>query len=228
VRSPASGGGGHVQTANKGGTGQTTYAKGDILVAQSSSVLSKLGVSANDGDVLVSSSGESAGIKWAAVTANKVQINTSSVAVAVTSIASTIFSASILGSTLGTNNAIRYKGFLPIFATGGDLTFITNYGNNVISSVVVLMGATTSIIGELSGIVVGDGNVSSQVGYMNFSGSNRVAGNVPALAIYVNSLQGSSSVNSSGDQNLNIQVKYALQNSLNSILTGPFIVEKIV
>ena len=44
VRSPASNGGGHVQTANKGGTGQVTFNKGDTLVAQSSSVISKLSV----------------------------------------------------------------------------------------------------------------------------------------------------------------------------------------
>ena len=48
VRAAASDGGGHVQAANKGGTGQTAYTKGDILVAQSSSVLSKLAVGANN------------------------------------------------------------------------------------------------------------------------------------------------------------------------------------
>ena len=31
LRSPASDGGGHIQSANKGGTGQTTFIKGDIL-----------------------------------------------------------------------------------------------------------------------------------------------------------------------------------------------------
>src|SRR3990167_9730614 len=41
IQSPDSDGGGHVQTANKGGTGQTTYNKGDIMVATSSSVISK-------------------------------------------------------------------------------------------------------------------------------------------------------------------------------------------
>src|SRR3990167_8529043 len=51
VRSPPSDGGGHVQTANKGGTGQTVYTKGDILVAQSSSVVTKIAVG-SDGEVL--------------------------------------------------------------------------------------------------------------------------------------------------------------------------------
>ena len=71
AKSPASNGGGHVQTANKGGTGQTSFNKGDILVAQSSSVLSKLGVGAN-GQILVADSSQQVGIKWLSL-ANSVQ-----------------------------------------------------------------------------------------------------------------------------------------------------------
>lgn len=61
VRSPASPGGGHVQSANKGGTGQTTYTKGDILVAQSSSVLSKLAIG-SEGNILRISSVNAVGM----------------------------------------------------------------------------------------------------------------------------------------------------------------------
>jgi len=63
LRSPASGGGGHVQVANKGGTGQTSYTKGDILVAQSSSVLTKLAVG-SDTYLLQADSSQATGIKW--------------------------------------------------------------------------------------------------------------------------------------------------------------------
>lgn len=59
----ASDGGGHVQSANKGGTGQTSYTKGDLLVAQSSSVLSKQSIG-SDGYVLTADSTQSTGIKW--------------------------------------------------------------------------------------------------------------------------------------------------------------------
>ena len=63
VRSPESNGGGHIQTANKGGTGQTAYAKGDMLVATSSSVLAKLAVG-TDGQGLRADSGTAAGVAW--------------------------------------------------------------------------------------------------------------------------------------------------------------------
>lgn len=64
IKSPASDGGGHVQTANKGGTGQTSYTKGDLLVGSSSSVLSKLAVGA-DTTVPVADSTSPTGVKWA-------------------------------------------------------------------------------------------------------------------------------------------------------------------
>lgn len=66
LRSPASGGGGHVQTANKGGTGQTTYTKGDMLVATSSSVLAKLSVG-NDNAFLAANSSVAGGVQWKAI-----------------------------------------------------------------------------------------------------------------------------------------------------------------
>lgn len=63
VKSPASDGGGHVQTANRGGTGQTSYTKGDILVAQSSSVISKL-AAGSDGQGLRADSSSPTGVSW--------------------------------------------------------------------------------------------------------------------------------------------------------------------
>lgn len=63
IKSPASNGGGHVQTAVTGGTGQTNYIKGDMLVAQSPSVFSKLAVGSN-GLVLVADSNQATGVRW--------------------------------------------------------------------------------------------------------------------------------------------------------------------
>lgn len=73
IKSPGSDGGGHVQGVNKGGTNQTQYTKGDILVATSSSVLAKLAVGA-DTQALFSDSTQSTGVKWSAVaTAAQIQ-----------------------------------------------------------------------------------------------------------------------------------------------------------
>lgn len=68
IHSPDSNGGGHVQTANKGGTGQTSYTKGDLLVASSTSVLGKLAVGSND-QVLIADSAQASGVKWGAAPA---------------------------------------------------------------------------------------------------------------------------------------------------------------
>lgn len=66
IRSPNSDGGGHVQSANKGGTGQTSFIKGDLLVATSSSVLAKFGVGA-DNLVITADSSQPTGMKWGSV-----------------------------------------------------------------------------------------------------------------------------------------------------------------
>lgn len=63
IKSPASNGGGHVQTAVVGGTGQITFAKGDLLVATNPSTLAKLAVGL-DTQVLQADSSAQAGVKW--------------------------------------------------------------------------------------------------------------------------------------------------------------------
>lgn len=78
IKSPDSDGGGHVQSTNKGGTGQTTYTKGDVLVAQSTSVLTKLAIG-TDGTALVADSAQPLGVKWGSFPAPTVRTYTSSV-----------------------------------------------------------------------------------------------------------------------------------------------------
>ncbi len=63
LRNPNSSGGGHIQQANTGGTGQTSYSKGNILVASSASVLTKVNVGA-DNTVLTADSTQTAGVSW--------------------------------------------------------------------------------------------------------------------------------------------------------------------
>ncbi len=68
IKSSVSSGGGHIQSANKGGTGQTSYNKGDLLVGASTSVVSKLAVGA-DGTSPIADSTQATGISWGLVSA---------------------------------------------------------------------------------------------------------------------------------------------------------------
>lgn len=63
IKSPGSNGGGHIQSANTGGTGQTSFNKGDLLVGQSTSVLSKLAVG-TDSYILKADSTTPTGVAW--------------------------------------------------------------------------------------------------------------------------------------------------------------------
>lgn len=58
-----------IASASQGGTGQSSYTKGDILAAQSSSVLNKLAVG-TDGQFLVADSAATNGIKWSNIASN--------------------------------------------------------------------------------------------------------------------------------------------------------------
>lgn len=72
IRSANSGGGGHVQAAALGGTGQTTFNKGDLLVASSSSVVTKLAVGA-DAQALVADAASPTGVKWSNALGSNIQ-----------------------------------------------------------------------------------------------------------------------------------------------------------
>jgi len=52
-------------SAANGGTGASSYTKGDVLVASAATTLAKLGVGTN-GQVLTADSGEASGVKWGA------------------------------------------------------------------------------------------------------------------------------------------------------------------
>lgn len=233
VRSPASNGGGHVQSANKGGTGQTTFTKGDILVAQNASTISKLAVSSVTGNVLQVDPSAAVGIKWGTAGANKLQVNTYSVLASAVG-NNVIFSASILGSVLGINNAIRYTGHLQNLSAGTDVAFVVRYGaSGGVSSVVAMTIPISSVVGAvgtIEGMIVGNGAVNSQKHYMTINAMKPIA-NVGA-EIGIQGVQGtatgSSSINSEADQTLSITTSFTSGTTLNSIITGMFVVEKII
>lgn len=229
LRSASSNGGGHIQTANKGGTGQTTFTKGDILVATSTSVLSKLAVG-SDGQALVADSSVASGIKWGSG-GTKVAINTSSVtyAVGAASVANVIFSTSILAAAIGTENGVKFTGLIQKFGGADNFTIVANYGNNVVASITLV--AATSIIGAsgfIEGRIVARGT-SSQLGYMTIMGgtpSYGPPGSGGKQTIFGTGI-GNSSINSASSQDLVITGQFNAVSNQNSILTGLFVVEKI-
>lgn len=75
LRSPASKGGGHIQGAAFGGTGQSSFNKGDIFVAQSASIISKLAVG-TDGYLLAANSAQATGVQWVQPIASALGVST--------------------------------------------------------------------------------------------------------------------------------------------------------
>lgn len=237
LRNPNSGGGGHIQTANKGGTGQTTYAKGDLLVATSSSVISKLGVSSTSGDVLVADPNQSTGMKWGPVISNKVNISNSvvSLTTGAFSVLSTLFATSILGSTLGTNNGIKFTATIPQFNTGvsaNNFILKVNYGPNSIASInIPNTRSVLSLRGNVEGMIIGNTTTTSQLGFVKINlvsnGINNTSESNTTLQVVQGYSYGTSSVDSSANQNLIIQGNMDTTDTKASILTGFMVVEKI-
>lgn len=169
LRSPSSGGGGHVQTAILGGTGQTMYTKGDILVAQGPSVLSKLAVG-TDGQVLLANSSVATGVMWGTNTSPKVATFASLVSATQTTTETSIFSVSIPASTLGTSNALRVKMFvdsLSVGAVSDALTFRANYGSTSMATIIVSsLQSSYTVAGEVRIDVIANSALTSQRIYM--------------------------------------------------------------
>lgn len=166
LRSPSSDGGGHVQTASKGGTGHTSFIKGDLFVAQSGSTIAKLAVSSILGDVLTADTSTAVGMKWAGTTGSKVWLNTSSMMYRASSIETVIFAASVIGSTLGTSNGARFN--IPItdfdLNNARTLVFKAKYGSNTLWTITLPQAPNnkTSLAGVLQGTVVAAGTDTTQ------------------------------------------------------------------
>lgn len=138
LKSPASDGGGHVQSANKGGTGQTSFTKGDLLVATSNSVISKLAIGA-DGTVLTANSSVAAGVNWIpkGIIAQSGSIATFGVS---TVVESSVISVTVPGGTLSTNHAVRTTIYVTALTAGDPASSVlvsANYGGNRVASVLL-------------------------------------------------------------------------------------------
>jgi len=202
LRSPASDGGGHVQGVNKGGTGQTQFSKGDLLVAQSSSVIAKVAIG-TDTQILTADSNQATGVKWAdSPTGSKISINSSTITVTGTVSQTPIASASILGSVLGISNGVRFT--IPTFVNTGTSATTTIlslwYGVNQVAGFTLPNPANnSSIYGMIDGMVIGAGSSSTQAGYLRAA--------LPGSQSLVGWATGTSSITSTALQQLQIRVQ---------------------
>ena len=237
IRSPLSDGGGHVQTAVKGGTGQTTFSAGDLLVATGPSTISKLAVSSVVGDIIVADPNAAAKMKWQTnSTGTKLNINTATSSIYNTNAEQVLFAASVAGSILGTNNGIRFKGILTRYVNEnqGAFTLRAKYGNNTIVTIPfpTTEAAFSSTVGRIEGMIVGHSSVAVQKGYLEMLTSSPASESAGALTVTMTKLMGfavgSSSVNSSAEQNLVITGQFATANVASSVLTSFFALEKIM
>ncbi len=239
IRATASDGGGHVQGVNKGGTGQTSYTKGDMLVATSSSVIAKLGVG-TDNQILVADSSVAAGIKWTNNTTPKVATSASIVSIAEGAEASVV-SVTVPGSTLGTSNAVRVTVPIQRWSAPGQnsIIAIAQYGGANVASVAMLSRGA-SIFGEFRYTIIANNSATAQRAFLNLDFSAQDANfptqntvfdfgtiaTTPSVAVAIrNQVTGTASVNSSANQTIGLVVR--LIGSNGSMDTGGYIIEKI-
>lgn len=234
LRNPASDGGGHVQSAVKGGTGQTTFAKGDILVAQSASVLSKLAVG-TDSQSLVADSSVASGIRWGTPGGTKIAANASVITILNNAAETSVISATVPGSTLGTSNVVRTSLYVNEFASDGNagtLTIRGIYAGNVVASVVLAPSGTTfsSMFGKIEFTMVGNGATNAQRGNLlvDFAKNAIVPPTQTSIAVVRSFSTGTSSVESSGNQSFGVTAKWGSAAVNNKFEVNQSFIEKII
>lgn len=170
VRAAASGGGGHVQAANKGGTGQTSFNKGDTLVATSSSVIAKLAVGNND-DVLTADSTQNGGIKWAPISPLIGLVTTqSSLIGSATEVA--VYSSTLATGFFGPNTGLKVRGNFQLKQTvlnGNAATANVKYNGSIVAQVNLGHDETpggSSVVNTFKGfwtsVIVNNNNIAAQ------------------------------------------------------------------
>lgn len=231
VRSPGSDGGGHVQTAVKGGTGQTTFTKGDILIAQSASVLAKLAVGL-DTQILAANSSVGAGVNWVNPTNNRV-ISSASVIGVTAGVETSVANGTVVGSTLGTANALRATVMVNRWNTRNGSSVLVRgvYGGGTVASVMFNspadMSAALPISGNIVFTLIANNNVALQRGVLqvNLAQTKQVPDTIPSVMINLYNAN-TSSINSSANQPFGITVN--MSNGNDAFTTDGSIIEKII
>lgn len=237
VKSPESDGGGHVQTANKGGTGHTTYTKGVLLVASSASVLTKLGVGENN-QVPIADSSASTGIRWGVAPGTKIATSASVrsflIASAIGVGPMSIMSVIVPGSTLGTTGAIRttvYMRFPTVEDSNRSILARAIYGNTVVSSVRLVPGGGNTLRGTLQYDLIANSVVGAQRAFLRGNFNSPVTSLGSAIPVIASFDTGSASEDTGGDKVLGFTaVAGSTENTIDPkaiLQVEGYIVEKI-
>jgi len=231
IRAASSDGGGHVQSANKGGTGQTSFNKGDLLVGQSSSVLSKL-TAGLDGQILTADSSVASGAKWATTQTNLVETSASIVTLTNSTAETSLMSVSVPGSVLGSTNAVRAKLLIRNIGTDNvddTVTLRALYGTTSIATLLigsVIGGANAGLAGNLTFDLIANLAASAQRGQLQAQLSRGVFPHSSVVG-EDKTLFGTSAENSDGAKVIGITAQWNDANPSNTLNTNGYTVEKI-
>ena len=227
IRSPDSDGGGHIQTANKGGTGQTTFIKGDLLIATSSSVVAKLAIGAN-GQIFKVNSSTASGVNW--VDDSTPRIFSSVLASTIgrsTAIETSIFSTTVNGSVLGTSNVVRTRINIQRFDnnSANSVMLMATYGGGRVASMLVRNTQFNSNTrkGIIEYDLFGNGATNAQAADIRLS----IGSFNPSMLGTQDVESGVASVESTANQVIGMTAKWADADTNNFLLVNGITVEKI-
>jgi hypothetical protein len=231
IKAPDSDGGGHVQSGSKGGTGQTIFTKGDILVAPNSSTLSKLAVGSNN-QYPIADTSEATGIKWG----SPIRLGAAASVVTVTGNTdeTTLFSVTVPTSVLSTANAVRATAYISAYTVAAavdNLTLRATYGNNTIASVVLTASnaSTPSIAGKIVFDLFGNADSSTQRGVvlveLKADRLNPLQNSVLGVDAF---RRGTASVNSMSNQAIAVTAQWAASMVGSRLDMDSYVVEKIL
>ena len=242
IRSADSDGGGHVQAANRGGTGQTAYSKGDVLVATSASALTRLSIG-TDGQILAANSSTASGINWISNDVPKVATNASIVTI-LNATETSVLNVTMPASTLGTSNAIRSHVYIPNWTPAAGVSVLTavQYGGQTVASIMLTPtgGASASMVGVFRHTMIANNSATLQRHFFeadflsrtNISNWDNIIFTPGVLLVNTSSIvtinalvSNTSSVNSSSGQTYGMTIRMATTGS--DIQVGGYTIEKI-